>query len=76
MSGVHENQGPRFERNYIIAKGQKCDEHGASFQSGIAENTLHAHHKARLHKMKVYNTPPVSLTVEVLLIQIVLYFDH
>ena len=76
MSGVHENQGTRFERNYIIAKGQKRDEHGASFQSGIAENIAHAHHKTRLHKKKVYNTPPVSLTFEVLLIKILLYFDH
>ena len=26
-------EGPRFERNYIIAEEQKSDEHGASFQS-------------------------------------------
>ena len=26
-------EGPRFEGNYIIAKEQKSDEHGASFQS-------------------------------------------
>ena len=75
MSGIHENEGPRFERNYIIAKGQKRDEHGASFPSGIVENITHAHHKARLHKMKVCNTRPVSLTVEVLLIKILIYFD-
>ena len=30
---MHENQGPHFERNYIIAKAQKRDERGASFQS-------------------------------------------
>ena len=30
---MHGNQGPQFERNYIIAKAQKRDEHGASFQS-------------------------------------------
>ena len=30
---MHENQGPQFDRNYIIAKAQKRDEHGASFQS-------------------------------------------
>ena len=26
-------EGPRFKRNCIIAKEQKSDEHGASFQS-------------------------------------------
>ena len=29
---IHENQGSQFERNYIDAKQQKCDEHGVSFQ--------------------------------------------
>ena len=28
-----KNEGPRFERNYVIAKKQKSDEHGESFQS-------------------------------------------
>ena len=30
---MQENQGRQFERNYIIAKAQKRDEHGASLQS-------------------------------------------
>ena len=30
---IHENQGPQFARNYILAKEQKRDEPGASFQS-------------------------------------------
>ena len=30
---IQENQGPRFERKYIIAKEQKRDENGASFPS-------------------------------------------
>ena len=42
----------------------------------IAENIPHAHHKAHLHTMKVYNTRPVGLTIEVLLIKILLFFDH
>ena len=42
----------------------------------IAENKPCAHHKTNLHTIKVYNTRPVSLTTEVLLIEIVLFFDH
>ena len=42
----------------------------------IAENKPLAHHKTHLHTMKVYNTEPVSLTIEVLLITILLCFDH
>ena len=32
-----------------------------------------AHHKTHLHTMKVYNSRPVSLTIEVLLIKIPLF---
>ena len=44
----------------------------------IAENKPNAHHKTQLHAMKVYNARPVSLTltIEVLLIKILLYFEH
>ena len=44
--------------------------------SVIAENKPLAHHKTHLHTMKVYNTQPVSLTIEVLLITIFLCFQH
>ena len=30
---IHENQGPLFERNYILNKEQKSDDQGLSFQS-------------------------------------------
>ena len=42
----------------------------------IAENKPHAHHKTHLHTIKVYNTRPVCLTMEVLLFKILLFFDH
>ena len=45
------------------------------FISIIAENRQHAHHKTHLDTMKVYNTRPVSLTIEVMLIKIY-FFDH
>ena len=34
-TGENENQVPRFHRNYIIAREQKHDEHGASDQSSL-----------------------------------------
>ena len=34
----------------------------------------HAHHKTHLHTTKVYNTRQVSITIEVLLIKILLFF--
>ena len=42
----------------------------------IAVNKPHAHHKTHLQGMKIYNTRPVSLTIEVLLIKILLFFDR
>ena len=42
----------------------KCDEHGASFQSLPIEKKLHAQDNTHLYTMKVYNTQPVSLTIE------------
>ena len=41
-----------------------------------AENKPHAHHKTHLHTMKVYNTRPAGLTIKVLLMKILLFFDH
>jgi len=72
---VNENQEPRFEKNYIIAKERKRDEDGAAFQSSPKKKP-HAHHKTHLRTMKVYSTRPVSLTVEVLLMKTLLFFDH
>ena len=40
------------------------------------ENKPYAHLKTHLHAMKVYYTLPVSLTIDVLLIKIVLFFEH
>ena len=44
--------------------------------SDIAENKPHAHHKTNLQTMKVSNTRPVGLTIKVLHIKIVLFFNH
>ena len=43
---LHENQGPPFEENYIIAK-ITC------VISVIAENVPHSHHETHLHTVKV-----------------------
>ena len=42
----------------------------------VPENKPYAHLKTHLNAMKVYYTLPVSLTIEVLLIKTVLFFDH
>ena len=42
----------------------------------IAESKPYAHHRTYLHAMKVYNTRPVSFTIEVLFIKIVFFFNH
>ena len=39
-----------------------------------AENKSHAHLRTYLHTMKVYKTRPDGLTIEVLLINILLFF--
>ena len=43
-----------FERNYIIAKEQKSDEHGASFQSSPKINRMHDHHETYFHLIKIF----------------------
>ena len=45
-ASLHENQGPPFEENYIIAK-LTC------VISVIAGNIPHAHHETHLHTVKV-----------------------
>ena len=49
---VHENQGPRFGENYVIAKRRKRIQL-ARVISVIAENKSHAYHKIHLHIMIV-----------------------
>ena len=72
---IHANQGPRYERKYIIAKEQKRDERRASFQSS-PKNKPHVHHKTHFHTLEVYYTLSASLTIKVLLIKILVFFDH
>ena len=62
-------QGPRFERKRAE---MWWTWHVTSI---IAENKPHAHHKTHLYTTKVSNTRPVCLPIEVLLIEILLYFD-
>ena len=42
----------------------------------IAENKPHAHYETYFHLIKINNSWPVSLTIEVLLIKIFRFFDH
>ena len=35
-----EIQGPRFQRNYIIARDQESDLHGTSFESSLKINRM------------------------------------
>ena len=64
-----KNQGPRFERNNIIAKEQIRDEYGVSYQSSPK---IHRMLIARL-TMKVYPTRPVCLSIEVILIKLIFF---
>ena len=48
-------QGPRFQRIYIIARDQRSDLHGSSFQSS-PKNKPHAHHKTICIQRK-FTTP-------------------
>ena len=68
---IYKNKGPWLERNYIIAKEQKRDEYGKTLHviQSLPEKKKKkkAYHKTHLHTMKVYNTRPVSITIEVLL---------
>ena len=41
-----------------------------------AENKPHAHYETYFHLIKVHNSWPVSLIIEVLLIKIFCFFDH
>ena len=64
-------QGPRFQRNYIIARDQKSDLHGMSFQSLPKINRM------LITRPFAFNESLKHLTIAVLLIRIVLFFpDH
>ena len=58
---IHENSRARFQGSYIIARDQKSNLHGTSFQSS--------------HTMKVYNTRPVSLLLIKILLLLLLFFS-
>ena len=64
-------QGPRFQRNCIIARDQKSDLHGMSFQSWPKINCI-------LIKRPInfaYNESLQHPTISVLLIKILIYFQ-
>ena len=66
-----KNQGPRFQRNYIIARDQKSDLHGISFQSWPKINRI-------LIKRPInfaYNESLQHPTISVLLIKILIFFQ-
>ena len=57
-------QGPRFQRNYIIAGDQKSDLHDMSFQSSPKINHMH------ITRPFAYNESLQNLTIAVSLIKI------
>ena len=63
-------QGPRFQRNYIIARDQKSDLHGTSFQSSPKINRM------LITRPFAYNESLQHPTIAVLLIKILIFFDH
>ena len=74
-SPSRKSEGDSVRRVVNARKSRKPDECGTSFQSSPKINRMFI---TRLicNTMKVYITRPVSLTIEVLLIKIVLFFDH
>ena len=62
-------QGPRFQRNYIIAGDQKSDLHDMSLQSSMKINHMH------ITRPFAYNESLQNPTIAVLLIKIV-FFGH
>ena len=58
-------QGPRFQTNYIIARDQKSDLPGTSFQSSLKVNRM---------LITRYNENLQHLTITVLLIKILIFF--
>ena len=60
-------QGPRFQRNYIIARDQKSDLHGTSFQSSPKINRM------LITRPFAYSESLQHLTIAVLLIKILIF---
>ena len=61
-------QGPRFQRNYIIARDQKSDLHGMSFQSSSKINRI------LITRPFAYNESLQHPNIAVLLIKILIFF--
>ena len=57
-------QGPRFERNYIIARDKNVMKTWCVI-SNIAENKLDAHHETHLHTIKAVQTHTLTQTRKV-----------
>ena len=53
-------QGPRFQRNYIIARYRKSDLHGTSSQSSPKINRID-YHKTHFHTVKVFQHPIIAI---------------
>ena len=62
-------QGFLFQRNYIIARDQKGDLHGMSFQSSLKINSM------LITRPFAYNESLQHLTIAVLLIKILIFFQ-
>ena len=63
-------QGPRFHRNHIIARDQRSDLHGSSFQSSPKINRM------LITRPFAYNESLQHPTITVLLIKILPFFDY
>ena len=63
-----EIQGPRFQRNKVIARDQKSDLHGTSFQSARKINRM------LITRSFAYNESLQHPTIAVLLIKILIFF--
>ena len=61
-------QGPRFQRNYIIAGGKKGDLHDMSLQSSLKINHMH------ITRPFAYNESLQNPTITVLLIKIYFFW--
>ena len=74
-SPSRKSEGDSVRRVVNARKSRKPEEYGTSFQSSPKINRMFIT-RLPCNTMKVYITRPVSLTIEVLLIKIVLFFDH
>ena len=62
-----KNQGPRFQRNYIIARDQRSDLQGTSFQSSLKITRM------LITRPFTYNESLQQPTIAVLLIKILIF---